>query len=396
MNTMRPLKSSPIAMTVFAALFYFAGMLSTWLMTPMSAEKTKPADSGTGRFTSRKITIRESALDHKHTRLMAIANDPSRHEMERPELNLDELAAIISMIAANVGIEGLDGENRQRIDALLGRMHQLDPAATISWIMSVPNRGNRRIYFRTVLELEAAADPLRALELAESFHRKMGDPILIPQALPEGLVKHGPDVLLRAIALTIGNADEYASLPNTYPSDFDFEAMIDGMAKLASGLDEVESLPFRSNVLLASWLEQDAQAAYDWFVSAPEDQKAVIGGVTGFFDAYAFNALPTDYGIFAAQVTLMGNPTNPSWADATSILMSNYDSSSLNAFLTEAAKYQDSKLIFRNLLEKSNDYSGGSYDNFRRNLFDQAPADIRAEYLRTAPEHVLNAMGVVP
>lgn len=326
--------------------------------------------------------------------LKDLAEDPERWERELASLSCSELESLVSMIAAGVGIDGIDSQKRQQIEEMLARMYEIDPLQTVEWLVNLPNGANRRIFFRSVLGSEAEKDPSQALALAESFQSRTGDALSLPDNLAQKLVSLGPDALLQVMELTVGDTNDVSDLPHKYPKDFDFKKVVEGMAKLKGGLAENQNFYVSTSSLLAGWLTQDAQAAYDWFVSAPQNQKDIVGGVPGFFQGYAAVAQPEDYARFAAQFTLAGEPTDQSWSDATYILMTHPDTSVLNAFLAEASKHQDSTLVFRKLLEESNGYSGSGFDRLRRSLLDQAPEDARTEYLSNAPEHVQNALGL--
>lgn len=228
--------------TIKSAVMLSIGIAAGWLLASYSNDAGRKFSSQPEMLIQGTTRVREHTLIGRpnHSRLLGLSEDPSRLESELASLDGKSLATIISMISANVSVLGITPEESLMIDSLLSRMYELDSEATISWIVALPNTTNRKVFFRSILEIESEQDPLQALRFAERFRQMTGDVILLPHTFADAMVEHGTGALLRALALV--SDDEFAHLPTSYPEGFDFRSVVEGMASQATGRDEGEFL----------------------------------------------------------------------------------------------------------------------------------------------------------
>ncbi|MEO5913995.1 MAG: hypothetical protein ABIS50_07155 [Luteolibacter sp.] len=377
-----------------------AGIGIGWLAA--SSRNGNPPSAATGQANPSRTSSRPrpaAADEAPLTHLRALADDPHRLEAEMKDLPAKDLAALIDMLAASAGIGGLEGKERERIKNLVIHNYEEFPEDSLAWIMATPNAGNRRFYFQCVFESAVKKDPMQALELGEKYRGNTGDYVSLPVEIFSAVTQRGADTLVRALALTAGKRDNSSGYDLDYPKDFNFKAAAAGISDLSSRMKEGEQFStYPANFVLA-WVKQDAQAAYEWATAmeASEDnRKALVGGLSDFFEGYVKVTEPLEYGRFAAEATLSGEPTEKSWYDATSALARNPDPATIDAFLAEASTHRDSGEILPKLLDASKSFYGNQIDILRNGLFDRLPEEQRAQYLLTAPEAVRRQLGAEP
>lgn len=324
--------------------------------------------------------------DNRISRLRKLAEDPQHLDAELDSLPASDLPELINLLAAQGGIEGLSGEERERIQLLLKRRYEESPEDTIAWILATPHPGDRRFYYESVFDSAAAKDPVKALEMAERIRRETGDGISLPPDFINKVTRIGADSLVRAMALTLGKADRRSGWDVDFPADFDFKTAADGLAEMCKRRTQGEYFRTYPCNLVESWVKQDAQAAYAW-AAANNDQGQLFGsGLSEFFAGYAKLAEPSEYGRFAAEAIFAKEVDERSWEVALRSLMENPDSTVLDAFLTAGANQRDTGEILTKLIDASDNYS--SADILRQNLFNRLTEEQRAKYLLTAPEKI--------
>lgn len=326
--------------------------------------------------------------------LRRLVDDPKRLETELASLPSSDLPALIELLAAKGGIEGLPGEERERISGLLKRGYEASPDDMIAWILNAEHPGNRRFYFQTVFEAAAAKDPMRALELAERIRRDTGDGLSLPRAFINDVARSGADSLVRAVALTLGKAESMSGWAVDFPVDFDFKAAANGIADLYERKKPGENLRTYPCNIVEAWVKKDAQAAYAWASANDERGKMFSSGLADFFTGYAKVAEPAVYGRFAAEATLDGEPNERSWDIAFSALMSHPETAVVEAFLSAASVSRDTGEVLTKLIDASDSYY--SCDVLRQALFNRLPEEQRAKYLLTAPGNLRRKLGAEP
>jgi hypothetical protein len=332
--------------------------------------------------------------DSRISRLRKLVDDPQHLDAELDSLSASDLPELIHLLAAQGGIEGLSGEERERIKLLLKRRYEESPEDTIAWILATPHSGDRRFYFESVFEIAAAKDPVKALEMAEHIRRETGDGISLPPDFINKVARIGADSLVRAMALTLGKAEMKSGWDVDFPADFDFKTAADGLAEMSKHRTQGENFRTYPCNLVESWVKQDAQAAYAW-AAANDDQGKLFGsGLSDFFAGYAKLAEPSEYGSFAAQATLTGDLNERSWDVALNALLKNPDSSVIDAFLTGESNQRDTGEILTKLIDASINYYNA--DVLRKNLFHRLSEEQRAKYLLTAPEKIRSHLGAEP
>lgn len=324
--------------------------------------------------------------DARTVRLRELVEDPKRLWTEWESLPSDELPALIALLAARGGIEGLLGGERDQIKMLLKQRYEASPEDTIAWILAAENPGNRRFYFESVFEVAAANDPVQALEMAERIRRETGDGISLPPDFINKMARIGADSLVRAEALTLGKADMRGGWDVDFPADFDFKTAADGLAGIYKQKNQDEDFRTYPCNLVESWVRQDPQAAFAWAAANDAQGKMFGSGISDFFTGYAKVAEPAVYGRFAAEATLAGQPDEQAWNVALNALMNNPDSSVIETFLAAGSNQRDIGEILTKLIDASENYFG--CDVLRQSLFNRLSEEQRAKYLLTAPEKV--------
>ncbi|MCU0750340.1 MAG: hypothetical protein MUF13_12415 [Akkermansiaceae bacterium] len=332
--------------------------------------------------------------DSRISRLRKLAEDPQHLDAELDSLPGSDLPELINLLAAQGGIEGLLGEERERIQLLLKRRYEESPEDTIAWILATPHPGDRRFYFESVFEIAAAKDPVKALEMAERIRRETGDGISLPPDFINKVARMGADSLLRAMALTLGKADRRSGWDVDFPADFDFKTAANGLAEMCKQRTQGEDFRTYPCNLVESWVKQDVQAAYAWVAANDAQANFFSCGLSDFFTGYAKLAEPSEYGSFAAQATLTGDLNERSWDVALNALMKNPDSSVIDAFLTAGSNQRDTGEMLTKLIDASINYY--SADVLRQNLFNRLSEEQRAKYLLTAPEKIRSHLGAEP
>ena len=329
--------------------------------------------------------------DSRISRLRKMAEDPQHLDAELGSLPSSDLPELINLLAAQGGIEGLSGEERERIQLLLKRRYEESPEDTIAWILATPHSGDRRFYFESVFEIAAAKDPVKALEMAERIRRETGDGILLPADFMKKVARIGADSLVRAMALTLGKADTTWGRDVDFPADFDFRTAADGLAEMCKQQKMGERFRIHPSNLLKSWVAQDVQGAYAWAAANDAQGRSFSSGLPDFFAGYAKLAAPSEYGRFAAEAAFAGDVNERSWDIALRALMENPDSLVIDAFLAEGANQRDTAEILTKLIDASDEFYGA--DVLRKNLLHRLSEEQRARYLQTAPEKIRRHLG---
>ncbi|MCP5543642.1 MAG: hypothetical protein H7A49_07005 [Akkermansiaceae bacterium] len=388
----------PVLLFLCGSCLFAAGWLAgSW----REGSKIPPPVTQTGPSrTTAHTRSTPYAADSRNTRLRALAEDPIRLETEIENLSTADIPALVEILAARGGINGLGWKERSKLEQMVRRYYDESPEDTLAWILATRHEGNRNFYIEVVLEGISSEDPARAMELADRYHQETGAAAPLTTECFAHMAKQGADAMLRALELTTTDKEDGGVSANSieFPKDFDFAAMAAGLSALRSRMGEGEHLTFMPNNFIRDWVRRDPQAAYEWSLSVDDgsfrETIPFINGLSGFFEAYAEVAEPAEYGRFAAEATMGGEITENSWRNAFRALSDSLDSVAIESFFAEAPSHVTEEEVLKKLLDISNYYGGGQYDQLRSRLFERMTEEQRTRYLPDAPAGVRRKLGV--
>ena len=272
----------PLLLPTFAAGFGVA-----WWLKPepppveagieAASPKVVPRRPGADTGVREQVVTADTVLD-------ALADLRHRDEEFAKELGAlepDEIPALLSALRDRAGYFGLGHADEDVLKKLVVRWYDGAPEEALLWVMSLESEEDRQSLLREVVNHEADRDFDAALALARRVSPGDDDPFRFLDRLQQKAAELGPDKLLQLARLSVGKTGVSSGFGPTYPPDFDFRKMLDGLAELHESLGEGEKITSVPANLLEEWARRDPQAAFEWVSQGGE---APFNEGTGFIE----------------------------------------------------------------------------------------------------------------
>lgn len=184
-----------------------------------------------------------------------------------------DLPQLIAALCENPGPDGISNEDRNVVENALENWWEKDSAGLLAWLRKLPNGATKRFLVSELIEDVAYDDRSRAKAMASSF--KAADPewdnsevldSFAWEEINEAWKKPGvtAEKMLGLYKSLSGRSDPKTPDIDSYPADFDFRTLLDGLGNTGEGIDGRWAGAWQ---LIGAWAKDDPQAAASWLIA---------------------------------------------------------------------------------------------------------------------------------
>lgn len=273
-----------------------------------------------------------------------------------------EIPGLLAALRDRAGYLGLDYRNKSVLEKLVVHWFDQAPNEALLWVLSLEPETDREGLLRELVRHEAERDFDAALALARRVSGE-GGPVDFLLGLQQMAADRGAGRLLELARLSAGKDSGSSGIDLTYPPDFDFRMVLDGLADLGAWLGDGEKITSVPSNLLDEWTRRDPQAAFEWISQGHE---VPFNGMEDFVEAYAAVGGDREVGRLVGEIFKADEPhAYTRYSLASEALFEAPRAETLEGFLEAAGGAASREMHLAGLLDRSSSTMGTSYDTAR-------------------------------
>ena len=290
------LKPSLAAVAIFGCGFALA-----WLVKPApTVGRVESAPPQTREDRSDRPPLATKPAAAALQRLQAAGYNREEREAVLASLSPEEFPALLAEFKECVGIYELNYEEKDLFDELVKAWYAKAPETALAWLHNLPKPDDQERALGAIVDGLVATDLDAALALLRQQGSYVCGHVTIPDILLEKAPAHGANTLMEICRLGLNPGSCTVGLSLTYPDDFDFKRVLDGLAEAKAAFGKDAGFSLLPTNLVGEWTQRDPQAAWAWL---QQGEIIVFNGTKEFFEAYASTEVGTakDLGVMLAS-----------------------------------------------------------------------------------------------
>lgn len=283
-----------------------------------------------------------------------------------------EFPDLLAEMDDKAGLSGLDNPGDNQLRQLFNAWDAKAPEAALAWLRALPKPEDRHRLLWDIVDKIAESN----LDGAVSILRQYGTDdegfiVIIPDKLLEKAVDQGEDKLLEVCKLGLKRGGDWpSSCQMSYPEDFDFRRVLDGLAAAQAEMGEQARFAIVPSNLISEWAKRDFQGAWAW---SRQGKPVPHNYTSDLIEVIA----PADVGVLLASVFDPAAPEDKRYQEVNSEFYRKPSPEVLEAFLEAAPGERAVHLggLF-------DDLRGGNLGEIHALLLERMSPEQRAEALR--------------
>ena len=358
------------------------GFTTAWITKPVSpGEKPSLANTSASERVASSERPTKEAKNPRVAELLKAVEGARYNEAKTKEaldqVKTEEFSRLLGELVRRAGFTGLDYKDAESMVNLVAAWYDREPEAALGWVLAFENAKDREQLLTGIIGKVSGKDLKQGLALLQQYGRKENGGWLMPMELFQGLTQLGADGMASALGSFISTDGNSGGSSLTFPQDFDFRRLLDGVAEIQKGLKGEQAIGMVPSNLLSEWAKRDPSSAWEWL---QQGKKASYASPDEFFKGYRANVSNDEFTSFLAEV--VGDKTADEkgrFRTAWQALAEDPNIVALDSFMRKLPGDRSRNLL--GLFNVAARGSGGRYDLFKEILIRQMSPDERASVL---------------